>query len=57
METFGPAKIDATTFLEVTAYVLQMNGALAGEQELTASTPVPVDAVVGTRKIKTAAAP
>lgn len=52
VRSFPPANMDDTTYLAVTAYVLKMNGALAGNQELTASTPVLVDAAVGKTKVK-----
>jgi mono/diheme cytochrome c family protein len=50
MKSFPTAGMDETTYLAVAAYVLQMNGAPAGNQELTASTSVTVDAAVGMRK-------
>jgi hypothetical protein len=39
---FPPKGSDATTHLILTAYVLQINGARAGSQELTDATAVPV---------------
>jgi hypothetical protein len=50
-KSFPTAGMDATTYLEIAAYVLQMNGVPAGDQELTASSKVTVDAVVGMRKV------
>lgn len=44
--SFPTAGMDERTWAEIGAYVLQMNGAPAGDQELTASTSATVDAVV-----------
>jgi hypothetical protein len=48
--SFPTAGMDDQTWAEIGAYVLQMNGAPAGDQELTASTSATVDAVVGLMK-------
>ena len=37
------------TYTVITAYVLQANGAVAGEEKLAASTAVPINAVVEKR--------
>ena len=47
MKSFPPAGVDDTTYLAITAYVLQMNGAAAGKQELTASMSGTLGAVIG----------
>jgi hypothetical protein len=50
-KSFPTAGQDETTYLAIAAYVLQMNGAPAGDQEMTASSTMTVDAAVGTRKV------
>jgi hypothetical protein len=47
---FPPTGNDEKTFLAVTAYILQANGASPGKRELTTSTPVPVNAAVAKGK-------
>jgi len=47
---FPPAGTNDTTALKITAYVLQVNGARPGTQELTATTAVPVDLVTRVRQ-------
>jgi hypothetical protein len=44
--SFPTAGMDEQTWAEIGAYLLQMNGAPSGDQELTASTSATVDAVV-----------
>ena len=51
MKSFPTAGMDDTSYLAVTAYVLQVNGAPAGNLELTASSSQTVDAAVGMRKV------
>ncbi|MEJ0035379.1 MAG: hypothetical protein WDO68_04760 [Gammaproteobacteria bacterium] len=43
---FPPKGADDSTFLAVTAYILQSNGARAGNQALTTTTAIPVNATV-----------
>jgi mono/diheme cytochrome c family protein len=50
-KSFPTAGMDEKTYLQIAAYVLQMNGVPAGERELTAESTVTVDAVVGMRKV------
>lgn len=50
-KSFPTAGMDETTYLAIAAYVLQMNGAPAGDQEMTAASKVTVDAAVGMRKV------
>jgi hypothetical protein len=50
-KSFPTAGMDEKTYLEIAAYVLQMNGAPAGDQELTASSTITVDAAVSPRKV------
>lgn len=52
--SFPTAGMDEQTWAEIGAYLLQMNGAPAGDQELTASTTATVDAVVGPLKVAAA---
>jgi cbb3-type cytochrome c oxidase subunit III len=49
-KSFPTAGMDETTYLAIAAYVLQMNGASAGDQELTASSTVTVAAAMGAQK-------
>jgi len=49
-KSFPTAGMDETTYLSIVAYVLQMNGVPAGNQELTASSTMTVGAAVGLRK-------
>ena len=49
--SFPTAGMDEQTWAEIGAYVLQMNGAPAGDQDLSASTPAMLDAVVGSTKV------
>jgi hypothetical protein len=49
---FPPKGADATTHLILTAYVLEMNGARAGSQELTDATAVPVAKTIGDRRAR-----
>jgi hypothetical protein len=43
---FPPKDSDAKTFLAVAAYILQVNGASPGAQELTTTTPIRVSATL-----------
>ncbi len=43
---FQPKDMDETTYLNLTAYFLQMNGAQPGPQELTAETAVVIQSMV-----------
>ena len=49
---FPPKGADASTHLTLTAYVLQMNGARTGNQELTDATAVPVTKTIGDRRAR-----
>jgi hypothetical protein len=53
-KSFPTAGMDENTYLQIVAYVLQLNGAPAGNQELTASSTVTVDAALGARKVAAA---
>jgi mono/diheme cytochrome c family protein len=46
---YGSAPLATDGYLEVTAYILQSNGAVAGMQPLTPSTAVPVSGVIPQR--------
>jgi cbb3-type cytochrome c oxidase subunit III len=48
-KSFPTAGMDDKTYLEMAAYVLQMNGASAGDRALTASSPVTVAEALRTR--------
>lgn len=50
-KSFPTAGMDDKTYLQIAAYVLQMNGAPAGDRELTAESTMTVDAAVGMRKV------
>jgi cytochrome c553 len=50
-KSFPTAGMDETTYLSIAAYVLQMNGVPAGNQELTPSSTMTVDAALGMRKV------
>ena len=54
MKSFPPAGMDDTSALAITAYVVQLNGASAGDKELTSSTAADVGAVVGMHKVAAA---
>jgi hypothetical protein len=49
-KSFPSAGMDEMTYLEIGAYVLQMNGAPAGTQALTASSTVTVAEALGARQ-------
>lgn len=49
-KSFPTAGMDEKTYLEIGAYVLQMNGVPAGNQELTAASTLSVDAAMAMRK-------
>ena len=49
-KSFPTAGMDDKTYLEIAAYVLQMNGARAGDQELTATSLLTVGEALGTPK-------
>lgn len=52
MKSFPTAGMDETTFLAITAYVLQMNGAPAGSKELTApSATMTLEKAIGPKKV------
>jgi mono/diheme cytochrome c family protein len=46
---YGAPSLEPDTYTVITAYVLQANGAVAGEEKLAASTAVPINAVVEKR--------
>jgi len=50
-KSFPTAGMDETTYLQIAAYVLQMNGVPAGDRELTPSSTLTVDDVMGMRKV------
>jgi S-disulfanyl-L-cysteine oxidoreductase SoxD len=50
-KSFPTAGMDDKTYLQIAAYVLQLNGVPAGERELTADSTMTVDAAVGLRKV------
>jgi len=52
-KSFPTAGMDETTWQEIGAYVLQMNGVPAGDKELTASSTMTVDEALGKRKTAT----
>lgn len=49
-KSFPTAGMDDKTYLQIAAYVLQMNGAPAGDRELTADSTMTVDAALGMRE-------
>lgn len=49
-KSFPTAGMDDKTYLQIAAYVLQLNGVPAGDRELTADSPLTVDAAMGMRK-------
>ena len=46
---YGGPSLDPDTYTVITAYVLQVNGAVAGDQMLGASTAVPISEVIPKR--------
>ena len=50
-KSFPTAGMDETTYLEIAAYVLQMNGVPAGDRELTTSSTLTVDEALGLQKV------
>jgi cytochrome c553 len=52
-KSFPTAGMDEKTYLELAAYVLQMNGAPAGDEDLTALSTMTVGAALGTQKLAT----
>ncbi len=46
---YGAPSLEPDTYTVVTAYILQANGAVAGEQKLTASTPVVIGSLIPKR--------
>jgi len=46
---YGAPSLEADSYTVITAYVLRVNGALTGEEKLTASTAVPIDEVIPKR--------
>jgi hypothetical protein len=51
-KSFPTAGMDETTWQEIGAYVLQMNGVPAGDKELTASSITTVEEALGKRKTR-----
>jgi mono/diheme cytochrome c family protein len=43
---YGAPSLEAETYTMITAYILQTNGAVAGEEKLTASIAVPIGEVI-----------
>jgi len=43
---YGAPSLEADTYTVITAYVLQVNGAVAGDEKLAASTAVPIGQVI-----------
>lgn len=43
---YGGPSLDADTYTVIAAYVLQVNGAVSGEEKLTTSTAVPIGSLV-----------
>ncbi len=46
---YGATSLEPDTYTVITAYVLQANGAVAGEEKLAASTTVPISGVIAKR--------
>jgi hypothetical protein len=53
--TFLPARTDDETALNVTAYVLLMNGAKPGSQPLTKTTEGSLNSILSAQKVQSAA--
>ena len=47
---YGAPSLEADTYTVVTAYVLQVNGAMAGDEKLAASTAVPIQQLIPKRR-------
>lgn len=45
---YGAPSLEPDMYTVITAYILQFNGAVAGEEKFTASTAVPIDEVIRT---------
>jgi hypothetical protein len=50
-KSFPTAGMDEKTYLEIAAYVLQMNGAKAGDKEITATSTMTVGEAMGIRNV------
>jgi hypothetical protein len=46
---YGAPSLEPEMYTVITAYVLQVNGAVAGEEKLAASTAVPISEVIRKR--------
>jgi cytochrome c5 len=46
---FPPKDLNEKTYLDLAAYVLQVNGALPGEKEISSATAVPVKTTIGAK--------
>jgi mono/diheme cytochrome c family protein len=54
---YGAPSLSADAYAEVLAYILQVNGAVAGESALSATTAVPIGSVTAVRATPPAAVP